>query len=207
MSIFDTLSGMFGWSGRPYDKARDEYKKYMNKGLDEYAPYANAGRNALGNYQNFLNPMQDPNKYFNDIMSKYQESPYAHFQQNEAMNAGNNAASASGMLGSTAHSNANMAMSRNLSSQDMQQYLQNILGIGNTYMGGQQNLMNQGFNAAGARANMYQGGAQYMGDTKGSAAAANQKSLIEGLSGIGDMQNYGKSQSPWMNPDTNSFWS
>jgi len=160
------LGGLFGDSGKPYDKAMEEYQKYMQMGQQTQQPYLNAGTGAIGDYQKWLQGQQDPSKFINDQMGQYQESPWAKNLQQQSMNAGQNAASASGLMGSTPLMQQLQQNAGNIASQDQNQWLQNVLGINTQYGQGQQNLMSGGQNAANSLTNMY----NQMGQNMGQAA-------------------------------------
>lgn len=164
------LGGLFGNSGKPYDKAMDEYQKYMQMSQQTQQPFLNAGTGAIGDYQKWLQSQQDPSKFINGLMGNYQESPYAHMLQQQAMNAGNNSASASGMMGSSALMNQQMQNAGQIASGDMNSWLQNVLGINTQYGQGQNNLINVGQNSANALTDMY----NQMGGKMGEAAYGKQ---------------------------------
>ncbi len=160
------LGGIFGDSGKPYDKAMEQYQQWANKAQGTQQPYLDAGTGAIGDYQKWLQGQQDPSKFINDQMGKYQESPYARYMQQQSMNAGQNAASASGLMGSTPLMQQLQQNAGNIASQDQNQWLQNVLGINTQYGQGQQNLMTGGQNAANSLTNMY----NQMGQNMGQAA-------------------------------------
>lgn len=145
------FGGLFGNSGKSYDK----YNEYMQQAQQAQQPYANAGQGAIGDYQRWLQSQQDPSKFINDQMGNYQESPWAKNLQQQSMNAGQNAASASGLMGSTPMMQQMQQNAGTISSQDQNQWLQNVLGINTQYGQGQQNLMNGGQNAANQLGNIF----------------------------------------------------
>lgn len=159
MSFFDNvggfLGGMFNDTGKPYDAAQQQYDKYTGMAQGAWSPYANAGKGAVGDYQQWLKGQQDPSGFINNQMANYQESPYAKYMQQQSMNAGQNAASASGLMGSTPMMQQMQQNAGNIASQDQNQWLQNVLGINTQYGQGQQNLMQGGQNAANSLTNMY----------------------------------------------------
>lgn len=132
------FGGLFGNTDKPYDEA-----------IKSYQPYSNAGTNALNSYQEWLNGQKDPAKFINDQMKNYNESDYAHNLTNQSMRAGQNAASASGLSGSTPLMEQLQQNAGQIASADQNQWLQNVLGINTQYGQGQNNLVNTGFNAAG----------------------------------------------------------
>jgi len=145
------FGGLFGNSGKPYDK----YNEYMQQAQQAQQPYANAGQSAIGDYQRWLQSQQDPSKFINDQMKNYQTSDYAQNLQQQSMNAGQNAASASGLMGSTPLMQQMQSNAGQIASQDQNQWLQNVLGINTQYGQGQQNLMTGGQNAANSLSGIY----------------------------------------------------
>src|SRR6266436_3048883 len=123
------LGGLFGNSDKPYDK----YMDWIKKSQQGQQPYANAGEGALGDYQKWLEAQKDPSKFINDQMKNYQTSDYAQNLQQQAMNAGQNAASASGLMGSTPMMQQMQNNAGQIQSADQNQWLQNILGINSQY--------------------------------------------------------------------------
>ncbi len=169
------LGGMFGNSGSPYGDAMSQYQKYMQQAQGVQNPFLQAGTGAIGNYQNWLQGMQDPTKFMNNMMGQYQESPFAKFQQQQGMRAANNMGSATGMTGSTPLMQQAQQNAQNISSGDMNNWLQNVLGINSQYGQGQQNLMNMGQGSANALSGMYGQMGQQMGEgAYGQRAGQNQ---------------------------------
>ncbi len=183
------LGGLFGDSGKPYDKAMEQYQQWANKAQGVQQPYLNAGTGAIGDYQEWLKGQKDPTKFINGLMGNYQESPYAHMLQQQAMNAANNAASASGMMGSSALMQQQMQNAGTIANEDMNQWLQNVLGINTQYGQGQQNLMTGGQNAANALTQLYSDMGGKMGEAAYGKESGKQNDLWNtiggGLSTIG----------------------
>ena len=160
------LGGLFGDSGKPYDDAMKQYQEWAQKAQGTQQPYLDAGTGAIGDYQKWLQGQQDPSKFINDQMKNYQTSDYAQNLQQQSMNAGQNAASASGLMGSTPLMQQMQSNAGQIASADQNQWLQNVLGINTQYGQGQQNLMTGGQNAANSLTNMY----NQMGNNMGQAA-------------------------------------
>lgn len=149
------FGGLFGNSGTPYDKAMDQYKEWGEKARQTQQPFLDAGHGAIGDYQEWLQGQKDPSGFINNLMGQYQESAYSQYLQRQSLRAGQNAASASGLSGSTPLFQQMQQNSGNIASQDMNQWLQNVLGINTQYGQGQNNLMTGGQNAANSLTNMY----------------------------------------------------
>src|SRR3990167_4788956 len=128
-SFASIFSGLFGDSGDPYKQAADQYQKYYGQAAQYQQPFYEAGVGALPGYQAWLAGQQDPSGFINNLMGQYQQSPYAKYQTQQGLQGAQNAASAGGLLGSTALSKFNQQQAQGISSQDMQSWLPNVLGI------------------------------------------------------------------------------
>lgn len=152
--IGNAFGGALNTFNNPYDQSVDTFNNILS-GFDKYKdemsgnlnPYMTAGQGAIGTYQNALNKMANPTDFMNNIMNQYQQSPWAKFQTDQGIKAANNAASASGMLGSGAEQKELAEFAQGISSKDMQQFLQNALGINNQYLGGYGHIMDNGLGA------------------------------------------------------------
>jgi hypothetical protein len=150
------FGGMFGGdSGKAYKKAWEAAQPYFQQGVGAQQPYAEAGQRGLGGLEEWLKGMQDPSGFINQLMGGYQESPWAKFQKQEGQSAINNAASASGLLGSTPYMQEGERYAQGIGSQDMQQWLANVLGIHGQYGSGQAGLAGMGQGAANQLSNLY----------------------------------------------------
>lgn len=149
------FGGLFGNSGAPYDAAMDQYQQWGKKAQDVQNPFLQAGTGAIPQYQDWLKGMQDPSGFMNNLMGNYQQSPYAKYLTNQSLRAGQNAASASGLSGSTPFLEQMQQNAGNIASGDMNSWLQKVLGVNNQYGQGVGNMMNMGQNSANALTNMY----------------------------------------------------
>jgi len=121
---------------------------YYNKAVGYENPYYQAGLNNLSRYQNALGQMADPSAYYNNVMSGYQESPGAKFQMQNATNAVNSRAAATGLNGSSNNLDDISKITQGITNQDQQQYFNNINNLHQQYLGGLGNLEGQGFQSA-----------------------------------------------------------
>ena len=152
--IGQILQGIFGNSGKPYESAEKELGDFYNRARDVQNPFLNMGKEAIPQFQEWLKGMKDPSGFINNLMGKYSESPWAKYQQEQALRASGNMGSASGLNGSTPMSQFNQENARNISSQDMNQWLQNVLGINTQYGAGQNAMIQGGQHAADALTNI-----------------------------------------------------
>jgi len=181
------IGGLFCNSGSPYDKAMEQYQQWMNRAQGTQQPYLNAGQGAIGDYQTWLQGQKDPSGFINNLMGKYQESPHARYLQQQSMNAAQNAASASGLSGSTPLIDYMQQNAANIASGDQNQWLQNVFGINTQYGQGQQNLMNGGQNAANALSGMYNNMGNKMGEAAYGRQAGRKQDFWNTIGGIGSL--------------------
>jgi len=133
----------------------DQYQKWAQQGANAQMPFYNAGTGAIGDYQKWLSGMKDPSQFINSQMSQYQQSPWAQYEQNQSIRSGQNAASATGLSGSTPFAQQLQQNATNISSGDMQNWLGNVLGVNQQYGAGLNNLMGYGANSANQLTDLY----------------------------------------------------
>jgi hypothetical protein len=160
------FGGMFGDSGSPYGDAMKQFQKYYGQAQGFQNPFYQAGTNAIGGYQDWLSRMKDPSSFLNNLMGQYQQSGYNKFLQDQSMRAGNNAASASGLIGSTPFAQQMQQNAANIGQQGMNDWLGQALGINQQYGGGLNNLMQGGQSAANIMSQL----ANIMGNNMGAGA-------------------------------------
>lgn len=181
------LGGLFGHSSSPYDKEMEQYKQYADKSQQTQQPFLDAGTGAIGDYQKWLQEQQDPSKFINEQMGQYQESPQAQYLQQQAMRSGQNAASASGLMGSTPMMQQAQQNAGSISSQDQNNWLNHVLGINTQYGQGQQNLMQGGQSSANHLTDMYNNMGQRMGQASFNKEGNKQNNFWNTMGGIGSM--------------------
>ncbi len=179
--------GLFGNSGRPYKKAFNAFLPYFQQSQAFQAPFFQTGAGALGLNQQYLNKMQDPSSFINSLMNNYQESPWAKFQTDQALRANNHMASAAGLIGSTPWQQAGEQYARDISSQDMNTWLQNVLGINTQYGQGIQNEVNMGQHAGDILSELFNQGGQMAGQAAYGQEAGRQQDRNAFIGGIAKM--------------------
>lgn len=150
------LGNVFTNPEMPYQNAMNSMNQYYGQGAGEMQPYTQAGSSAIPAYQNWASSMKNPTSFINGIMNNYQESPYAKYMQNQAVRSSQNAGSASGLVGSTPYNQQVEQNASNISSQDMNNWMQNVLGVNQQYGNAQGNLMGQGEQAGNALMGLYE---------------------------------------------------
>ena len=181
------LGGIFNDYEAPFREGGEAARPWWDKSANEWDPYSQFGQRGIGKYEDWLNGMQNPGDFINKAMGQYQESPWARFSKDQAMRAGMNAASAGGTLGSTPFANEMAQQAAGISSQDMQQWLDRVLGVNTQYGQGWQNAINGGMNAAGGRSNIFQNRANMEGGIAGGEAAARNQRWNDIFGGAGQM--------------------
>lgn len=133
----------------PYmNNATNDINNYYGKSVATMQPYNKAGLGALTNYQGQISQMSDPMSFYNHIMNNFQMTPAQQQQQRLGLEGVSNNAAMNGMSGSGNESKDLESYAANNTAEAQQRYLDNIMGINTSAMTGNQNVMNQGFNAA-----------------------------------------------------------
>jgi|ERR1700684_4082007 len=181
------FGGIFGSGGKGYNDAMKQYSKYFNKGAEYQQPFFDAGKGAIPDFQEWLKGMSDPSEFINNLMGNYKESDYSKYLQDQSMKAGNNAASANGLAGSTPFLQQIQENSGNIASKDMNQWLQNVLGINSEYGGGLNNLMGMGQNSANQLTELFKQLGQLMGGGAFGKEQMEQKKQGDIFGGLGNI--------------------
>jgi hypothetical protein len=177
------FNGLFGNDSAGYDEAAKKLQQYMQQATGAWKPFLESGQNAIDPFQRWGQQYQDPEAFLKDTFSKYNMSPGAQYQMGQAQRAANNAASAGGLSGSTAHMKESANIANKISSQDMQQYLQNILGVGNQYGNSLNTLLGLGTAGAQGTSGALQGMGSQLAQLFGGGAAAQQGQRNQLMSG------------------------
>ncbi len=181
------FEALFNKGGQPYKDASKEYNKYFQGAQGFQNPFMQAGQQGMGKYQDWLQGQQDPSAFINKLMGQYQESPFAHNQQQAAMRAGTNAASASGLSGSTPFAQQMQQNAGQIASGDQNQWLQSVLGINSQYGQGQQDMMQGGQHAADMLSQLFSQAGQDQSQLKYNQSRGDQMDWSKIFSGIGGL--------------------
>lgn len=186
-AISNILGGLFSNPSRPYEKARGEMERYLPEAQKYLNPFFEAGTGAIPAFQQWLGGMKDPSGFINNLMGGYQESPYAKYQQEQGLRAAQNMGSASGLTGSTPLTQFAQQQAQDISSKDMNQWLQNVLGINTQYGAGQAGLMGQGMQAGGQLGNQIMDYMRNMAELAYGKEGARQGRIGGLIGGIGNL--------------------
>lgn len=196
MGLFDSVFG--GGKEAAAKEARkgvqrgmEAAKKYEGSAEQSFSPYTSSAQDILNQYRQALGQGADPGAFINQLMGQYQMSPQVQAQIDAGTRAANAAAAAGGMLGSSGTQQNIASYAQGLRSQDLQNFLNNALGIRSQYLGGLGGLEQQGFTSAEDLANLREQlaqqmmqGEQYKGQLRGAQKMAHG-GMLGGLMGAG----------------------
>lgn len=142
------LSNLFG--GRnPADAAQKYINQMPGTAKQYFDPYIAQGQQA---YQDMYGPLadmtKDPSKFLESLLGNYEPSKSYQLKKDEALRAAGNTAAAGGMRGSMQDIEKESRLTDALLGDDMQQWLNNVLGIQKTGLAGEQGFYNTGFDAS-----------------------------------------------------------
>lgn len=135
-----------GHGQNPSDAANNYLNQIPGQTKPYYQPYMDTGGKALNDYYNKMG--QNPTDVYNNLGKGYKESPGYKFQLQQAMNAGNSANAAGGMLGTPQHQQQNMELAQDVASKDYENYMNHVLGLNTEQTKGLGDLTHIGQNSS-----------------------------------------------------------
>lgn len=155
------------------NKAQNYLNQIPNTGRQYNLPYIQGGQQA-GDIltTQYGNMASDPQEFINSIMRNYKPSEGYQFQKGELEKEAGNAAAAGGIAGTPYHQQQQAQLVQQLLSTDMQNWLNNVLGVQRTGLQGEQNLFNTGYDASGRQSDLetnalnQQAGLAYQGQSQ-----------------------------------------
>lgn len=178
------LGGLVGnWLGNQFNNPGQIYQEGMQPGIDRInqgvdratgyiSPWRQAGLSGLNDYMDMLKQYKNPQEMYNNIMGGWKMSQGAQKQMGGAMDAIQNRLATMGLTGSGQELKDLGQNFEDYAAKDQQQYLNNILGIGQTGLQGFNNLSNQGLNAGTNMGGFEMQGAQDIASMYNAIAAA-----------------------------------
>jgi hypothetical protein len=171
-------------ANRASQQTQEQANQYFNNisgvGRQYYDPYIQPGINAANRADTeYGRLLDDPSGLINAIMESYKPSEGYKFKEKHLRQGAGNTAAAGGFAGTQYDVGNQSDMVNALLSDDMQQYLTNVLGVHGTGLAGKENVATRGFNAstgladylAGNMGNQaglaFHGGQQRMGNNAG----------------------------------------
>ena len=169
MAAIQAGSSLYNTFGRnnPARAGGKELGKIQGYGQQAYNPFIQQGQQA----QQQLSPQYsqmagNPTDFYNQIMQQYQPSAGFQHQAGKLNQLATNKAAAGGYSGTGGDIFEHGEALQGLMGGDMQQFLQNILGIQGAGQQGLQGQANQGFQASGSLADYLGGNAQLQAKNK-----------------------------------------
>ncbi len=155
MSFLDDIFG--GGGGKT---SEDYINEIPGIGHNAYDPYVTEGRNASGQTNAAYDElMKDPTGFINKLMQNYKTSEGYNFQKNALTSELGNTAAAGGIAGTPLDQMNQGAGVQGLLSKDMQQFLENALGVYGKGLTGKEGVASRGYDASGKLADILGGAA------------------------------------------------
>lgn len=144
---------------------REDPSKQANKYLSQipgvgqkyYNPFIQSGQKAGSILEGEYGKLLNPTSFIDDIMKNYDMSKGAKYERDELGRGIGATAAAGGFAGTPEHQKEYGEMAGNIMSKDMQQYLQNALGVYGMGLGGEHDIYGKGFDASGSMADLLGG--------------------------------------------------
>ena len=148
-ALTGAVGGLFG--GNRQDPAK-QARKYLDQipgmGREAYNPYIERGGRAGNILEGEYGKLLNPTSFIDEIMKNYNLSQGAQYQKDILGKGIGSTAAAGGYAGTPEHQRSYGEMADKIVSGDMQQYLQNALGVYNTGLSGEQGFYGTGFDAS-----------------------------------------------------------
>lgn len=143
------LSQLFGGGKSPMNSANKYLDQIPGIGHQGYDPYVEAGMDATGRTKSqYESLMNDPTGFINKLMEGYKPSEGYNYQKELLQRELGNTAAAGGIAGSPLDQENQGQAIQKLLSGDMQQFLQNALGIYGRGLSGEEGIAGRGFDAS-----------------------------------------------------------
>jgi hypothetical protein len=190
-STIGSIAGLLGGQSKyknPAESAQPYLDQVPQTVSPYYEPYSQAGQQSLGTLQGqYSGLVNDPAAKLSSIGSNFKQSHGYEWQVGQATNAANSAAAAGGMLGSPQEQQQLASTVSGLANQDYYNYLNQALGLYNTGLTGESNIMQTGYGAGNTLAQTLSGNLQNQAGLAYSGQAnenENQGGLRGGLGGM-----------------------
>ena len=138
---------LFGHKGKSPASAANKYLSQIpGQAHQAYDPYVQAGQGAMTQQQEQIKNLFGGQTQ-NMLGESFKESPGYQYALKQALEAGNNAAAAGGMLGTPAHEQQNMEIGQGLASKDFNDYMNRQQDLYKTGFSGNQDINHMGLDA------------------------------------------------------------
>ena len=152
--------------GRPYKNAQKEYSKGWEEAKGYEKPYWQQGIDQADKLKEAQDRLMNPDKMYSDWASKYETSPAAKQERDEANASGMDAASSMGLLGSSSALENVQKTSNNIVQKDRDKYMNDLMQKYMAGLGIGQNMYNTGANMGGQMGNQAMNFGEGMGNLK-----------------------------------------
>lgn len=150
VAVPGSMMGKAFRGGNAAESAMPYLEQVPGMARDAYQPYIDRGNEAYGQMMPQYQTMtEDPTGYFNDLMSSYEPTKGYQFKSDSMSRALANEAAAGGYRGGEYHDRQKAELIKGLLGEDMNNYLNYVLGIQNTGLGGLGQIAQQGYGATG----------------------------------------------------------
>lgn len=209
MGIFDAGIGGLYKMGKSFlhpekgfEKGQNQLDKYFSQSQGYLQPYQQQGQQAYGQLNGAMENLLNPSQLHDQWLNNYQTSDAAKFSQERAQNAGLDAASSMGLMGSTPALQSIQRGTAEIGAQDEQRYIERMIqqylsGAGiaqNIYGTGAQagnqlsnNALNMGQSSAELAFGKQNAPGQLFGNLLG--AGANLYGTTQGTNAMNNMAN------------------
>lgn len=181
-----------GKSQNPANAAMPYLNQIPGVAQNAYNPYIQQGQQAGQALGGEYGKLLDPTTFMNQLMEQYKPSEAYKYKQKDITKGLGAVAAQGGFAGTPMAEEQYAGATDKALSDDMQQYLQNALGIYGQGIAGQQDFYNKGFGASGSLADILtgnlnqQGGLAFQGQSQQNANQAGlMKMLAQLLGGAG----------------------
>lgn len=179
MGFFDSIFGG-GDMEDPSAAASSYFEQIPGRVTPYYQPFIESGKQASDVANPIYNRMaQDPSEFLNAMMRNYSPSEGYKFKEKYLGQKLKNTAAEGGYAG-TPHSQLEQGdLINGLLGGDMQQFLQNLMGIQGGGLQGQENRIGRGYEASGGLANILGGNLAQQGNLAYQGAAQRNKNSMD----------------------------
>ena len=138
----------------------------------------------LPEYTSELSQMRNAPEYYRNLAKGYEQSPEAKFQTEQGLKAVRATGAAQGLGGSGPEMQELEKLAQGVASQDFKDYMRNMLGIKQSYLGGEQDLVNKAYDAIRGIAQQRMNLGQQIGENYGNIGQARYGSDVASADAI-----------------------
>ncbi len=150
MGLFSFLHSKAKKGRSPEEAAQPYFNKIPGILTESQQPYINRGNEAYNQVAPQYNQMtSNPGNFLDQLMQGYKPSQGYGYRENRLQQALGNTAAAGGFRGTGEDQYNQAELVNSLMGQDMQQYLQNVLGVQGAGLQGLENIQNRGYQSSG----------------------------------------------------------